>query len=192
MRSRRCLGWLAIKSQLRRAVRGKSDVSEPQCATKVGIQRLSLMCKNQNTIKVERSAGVEFSRKWHTKLCPKSQQSQPHIPLERASKVLQQEKIQTNSKTPFLKTATKLLTKETRSVTLRVDTTLGTKRNRYATSFCKTRLSTCCPLTTTKIHAACQNLVLPADPHREGVQVPSACFASLGFVTLPCPLQNMR
>ena len=32
--------------------------------------------------KWEKSAGVEFSRKWHTKLCSKSQQSQRHILLE--------------------------------------------------------------------------------------------------------------
>ena len=31
-----------------------------------------------------------------------------------------------------------------------------------------------------------------ADPFSEGVQVASASFASLGLVTLPCPLQNMR
>ena len=73
-----CLGRIEIQSQLRRAVRGTSDASEPQCTTKAGIQRLSLMCKTKNTV----NAGVEFSRKWHTNLCPKSQQSQPHIPSE--------------------------------------------------------------------------------------------------------------
>ena len=40
-----CPGLLEIESQLKRAVRGKGAASEPQCTTKAGIQRLSLMCK---------------------------------------------------------------------------------------------------------------------------------------------------
>ena len=62
----------------------------------------------------------------------------------------------------------------------------------YHPSFCQTRLFTGCPLTTTKIHAACQNRVPHAHPLSDGVQAPSTCFASLDFLTLPCPLQNMR
>ena len=37
--------------------------------------------QNQKYCQSGKNAGVEFSRKWHTKLCPKSQQSQHHRPL---------------------------------------------------------------------------------------------------------------
>ena len=50
-----CLGRLEIQSQLRRAVHGKGDASEPQCTTKTGIQRSSLMCKIKNSVQVEKT-----------------------------------------------------------------------------------------------------------------------------------------
>ena len=146
---------------------------------------------------------MEFSRKMaHQTLSKKTAITTPHTFGNVPRKMFQQKKVQTNSKTPFPKTAGKLLTKEIRSVTLHVDKTPGTKRNRTHIAFYISQPyfdtqhllqdSTLCPLTRTKFHAACHSLVPHADPLGEDVQVPSACFASLGFVTLPCPLQNMR
>ena len=97
---------------------GKSAASETECATKTGIQRLSLMCKIKITFKVEESADVVFSRTWHTELCSKSQQSQPHKPLETWPHISPTiNKSKQIPKTPFLKTAAKKLAKEIRTIT---------------------------------------------------------------------------
>ena len=119
-----CLGRLEIQSQLRCAVRGKGATSEPQCTTKAGIQRLSLMCKIQKYCQSGKNAGVEFSRKWHPKLGPKMPAiTTPHTFGNVLQKWSNKIKIQTNFKTPFLKTAAKLLTTEIHS--LHVDTAPG-------------------------------------------------------------------
>ena len=62
---------------------------------------------------------------WKNQGVESIQKASNHNPTylwKRASKLLH---IQTNSKTPFLKTAAKLWTKEIRSATLHVDTTPG-------------------------------------------------------------------
>ena len=56
MRSRRVFGRLEIQSQSRRAAHGKGAASEPQCTTKAGIQRFSLMCKIKNTKQMGKTA----------------------------------------------------------------------------------------------------------------------------------------
>ena len=121
-----CLGQLEIQSQLRRAVHGKSDAPEPQCTTKAGIQRSSLMCKIKNTVKVEKRKRGVLEKMAHQTLSKKPPITTTHTLGKRASKMVQQDKkIHTSSRTPFPKNAAKLLTKEIRSVTLHVDTTPG-------------------------------------------------------------------
>ena len=125
-RSRCVLVSLEIQCQLRRAVHWKGAASEPQCTIKVGMQRLSLMCKIQKTIKVKKTQGVEFPRKWHTKLCPKNQQSQHHIPLETCLKNAPTIKISKRSPNAQPENGSKNCSqKEIHSLTLHDDTTLG-------------------------------------------------------------------
>ena len=71
---------------------GKSDASEPQCTTKADFQRLSLMCKIKNAVRVEKTQAWS-SRENDT---PNSvQQASNHNPTylwKRASKMVQQDK----------------------------------------------------------------------------------------------------
>ena len=101
-----------------RCILVKSDVSEPQCTTKAGIQRLSLMCRVKNTVKVEKSQAWSSRENGTPNSVQKASNHNPTNLWKRAQTYSNSKNIQTNSKTPFLKTAAKLLTKEMRSVTL--------------------------------------------------------------------------
>ena len=116
-----CLGPLEIQRQKRRAVHGQGAASEPPCTTKAGIQRLSLRCKIKNTIRVKKRRRGVLEKMAHQTLSKKPAITTPHtfgnVPQKCSNK-----KFHTNSETPFLKTAAKLLTKEIRSVMLHVET----------------------------------------------------------------------
>ena len=85
MRSRRVLVGLRPQSQLRRAVHGKSDASEPQCTTKAGIQRLSLMCKIKILSKWKKRRRAVLEKMTRQTLSTKPA-IKPHIPLEKCLK----------------------------------------------------------------------------------------------------------
>ena len=127
MRPRRVLVGLRFDVSCDVRCTDKSDASEPQRTTNAGIQRSSLMCKIKNIVKVEKTLGVECSRTMaHKNLSKKASNHNPTFLWKRASKMVQQDqKLQTNSKTPLLKAAARLLTEEIRPVTLHVDTTPG-------------------------------------------------------------------
>ena len=72
--------------------------------------------------KKKRRRGI-LEKMAHQTLSKKPAMITPHTFGNVAQKWFNQKKTQTNSKTPFLKTAAKLLTKEVLSVTLHVDTT---------------------------------------------------------------------
>ena len=78
------------------------------------------MCKIINTTEVEKTQAWSFRENGTPNSVQKASNHNPTYLWKRASKMLQQKKL---SKTPFLKTAAKLLTEEVRSITLHVDTT---------------------------------------------------------------------
>ena len=91
--------------------------------------------KIENTIKVE-EAQAWSSRENGTQNSVQASNHNSTYFWKRASKNAPIEKIQTNSKTLFLENCSKLLTKEIRSATLHVDTTLGrSKKNRTQIAF---------------------------------------------------------
>ena len=94
-----------------------------RCAGKAQPPNRNLMCKikKYNQSGKKRRAWISRENGTHTH-CPKK----PAIttPLTLPQKCSHNEKIHTNSRTPFLKTAARLLTKEIRSVTLHTLTQL--------------------------------------------------------------------
>ena len=74
-----CLGRLEIQRQLRRAVHGKSDASEPQCTI-------------QNTVKAEKTQAWSSRENDTPDTVQKASNHNPTYPWKRASKMVQQDK----------------------------------------------------------------------------------------------------
>ena len=88
-----CLGRHEIhQSQLRRAVHGRGDASKPQRTTKAGIQRLPLMCKIKNTVKVEKTQAWSSQENGTPNSVQKASNDNPTYLWKRAPKMVQQDK----------------------------------------------------------------------------------------------------
>ena len=118
-------------------MRGKSDASEPQCTTKAGIKRLTLMCNIKNTVKVAKTQAWSSPENGTPNSVQKSQQPQPHIPLETCLKNWSNKmKIPSDLQNALPENCSKTVDKkEIHSFTLHVDNSWLNKEKGYTLCF---------------------------------------------------------